>query len=427
MTKLSRRIIGFTLITALLGAAVSVLAQETIPYVESVGDPLRSQYPTNVFARNIWDMEVFDGRLYFGSGNSDNDTTGGNAGPVTIRSYDAATDQFAEEYLIYEEQIERFIIIGDRLFVPGHDPYNAFETPGRLYTRTIGGEWGLWDTLPPSLHVYDVHYFEGSYYAALGADNTMGGVIARSTDDGATWEVEHLPGTLMGEQTVYLNRAWSLFDFNGTLYISTDPLPQPFNSFDTSKTAIFALMDILSTGHALFVQPNVNFLTAEIQEMQLRLANDNIYTLRADPYLLRIERPVHFNDHLVYLSVVSSSDHNWTPINLYTMDTTNTARAVQFEENEFAWDLWVEGGALYVLLNQQVTPNLWRIRVMSTCDLENWGEVLAFNSAALARSFARYDGDFYFGLGTQASPLLDVSGSILRVRAENAVVMGCAG
>ncbi len=420
--------------TVLLGAAlllcvtgvISVLAQENVPYVEWVGRPLMSRYQTNFFARNIWDMEVFDGRLYLGGGNSDNDTVGGNAGPVEVYYYDSATDQFLQEYLIEEEQLDRFVLIGDQMLVPGHDPHNDFAPPGRIYVRELGGEWHVWDTLPPSPHVYDVHYFDGAYYAALGLDiDGTGGVIARSTDDGATWQTASLPGVLIRDNTAYVMRAWSLFDFNGTLYVSTVSIPQASSSFDLNKAPVYALASILSNGYALFLQASVNFFPAEVSEIQLRNLNGELYVMPTDPYLLRIERPVHFRDQLVYLAVVNSSDHNWTPVTLYAMDTTNTTRPIMFEADEYAWDTWVEGDALYVLLNQQVTDHLWSVRVMSTCDLENWSEVAAFQSMTFARSFALFEGDFYFGLGTQAIPLSNISGTVMRVREENAVTPDC--
>ncbi len=419
--------------TVLLGAALllcitgTLSAQESIPYVEWVGRPLMLRYGTNFFARNIWDMEVFDGRLYLGGGNSDNDTVGGNAGPVEAYYYDPVGDQFVQDYVIDEEQLDRFVVAGERMLVPGHDPHNNFAPSGRIYVRELGGEWHVWDTLPPVPHVYDVHYFDGAYYAALGLDSTgTGGLIARSTDDGATWQIHYLPAALIGDRTAYVSRAWSLFDFNGTLYVSTTSIPQPSTSFDFNKAPVFALSSILSTGHALFVQSNVDFFPAEVSEMQLRRPNGELYTMRPQPFLMRIERAVHFQDHLVYLAVINTSDHNWTPVTLYAMDTTNTPRAIEFETNEYAWDTWVEGDALYILLNQQVTEHLWSVRVMATCDLENWSEVAAFQSMTFARSFALFEGDFYFGLGTQSVPLSNISGTVLRVREENAVIPDCA-
>ena len=79
---------------------LSQALNDVTPSIERIGNPFSARFPTPdlYYARNVWDMEVYDDRLYLGHGNSNNDGPAPNAGPVEIWSYNGQT--FTTEYTV---------------------------------------------------------------------------------------------------------------------------------------------------------------------------------------------------------------------------------------------------------------------------------------------------------------------------------------
>jgi len=155
--------------------------------VETRGNPGRIMYPDNsiVYARNVWDMQVFDGRLYFGMGNSNNSGPVPNAKGGQIWSYDPKGNWFKVEFEADEEQVDRFRILNGKLVVPGHDPTDSWEY-GNWYRLEPTG-WKKHRNIPGGIHCYDMIYFNGKMFAALGT-KPHSEFVMMSEDDGKTWE-----------------------------------------------------------------------------------------------------------------------------------------------------------------------------------------------------------------------------------------------
>jgi hypothetical protein len=80
------------------------------------------------------------------------------------------------------------------------------------------------------------------------------------------------------------------------------------------------------------------------------------------------------------------------------------------------WDVLVRNGKLYVLGVIANQTGNYTVTVSETADLAQWKELFRFQSDTFARSFEELNGDFYFGLGSEISPLPSSTGDILRVR-----------
>ena len=90
----------------------------------NVGKPGIARYASNDqannIARSVWDMQTYNGKVYFGSGDYDK-----NQSPAYIGCYDPETDEaYIFQDKIDDEQVERFCIIDGKLVVPGIDPAN---------------------------------------------------------------------------------------------------------------------------------------------------------------------------------------------------------------------------------------------------------------------------------------------------------------
>lgn len=137
--------------------------------METLGSPLSTRYPdsfrkgSGAYARNIWTMCAFDGRVYIGCGNSSNGGPATGCGPVPIFAYEPKSQKFIQEGRVPDEQIDVFRVFSDgALYIPGHDPTENWRW-GNFYRRRPGADatWEKVRTLPMGLHCYDMVEFDG--------------------------------------------------------------------------------------------------------------------------------------------------------------------------------------------------------------------------------------------------------------------------
>jgi len=188
------------------GMAVALWAacSPPAPALEVVGDPLGDwrSAPDEAYARGLWDLQAWHGRLYLGYGDAIK-----NTGPTQVIAFDPATHAFTTETVLDEEAIMTFRVIGDRLFIPGVDAIGPVD--GSLYVRDETG----WTSRPlaQAVHVLDVAR-DGDALCVAVQGRIAGAEVRCSHDDGITWE-SHLTGGW---------RAQSLFALGGHLYVSSD-------------------------------------------------------------------------------------------------------------------------------------------------------------------------------------------------------------
>ena len=174
--------------------------------LEWLGIPLADPYSRRgrIYARNVWDLQVHDERIYIGGGNSSNIGPATNAGPVPIVSFDPRRGIFVREAEVDDEQIDRFRVIDGRLYVPGHDPQESWEW-GNVYVLASQG-WVKRRTIPQSIHTYDLADVDRRLFAAVGARG--GAAVAVSDDQAESWDVLPIPGF----------RAYTFINLAGRLY-----------------------------------------------------------------------------------------------------------------------------------------------------------------------------------------------------------------
>ena len=154
-------------------------ANATTTYV-SLGAPAAQYYPKNYVARCAWDMTIFDGKLYVGCGDFSKNPGGA---PILSCSMDNLGN-WTVETTIPDEQVGRFIDINGVLTIPGFDPVSAPQY-GSFY-ELMNGQWQKREVLPFGLHNFDIAWFEGRMYAAIGADR--GEYPIAYTEDGVNYQ-----------------------------------------------------------------------------------------------------------------------------------------------------------------------------------------------------------------------------------------------
>ncbi|HEX8904079.1 MAG TPA: hypothetical protein VF771_04515 [Longimicrobiaceae bacterium] len=361
------------LLAALCGCAdalrpTSTAAPDVRP--ELVGAPFDKP---SLYARNVWDMQLFGGRIYLGHGDSVD-----NWGPIPIWSLDPATGALRQEYTVDDEQVDLFRVLDGELYVPGHDPRDPDWSYGEFYRLEPGG-WVEHRTIPHGLHNFDLAMRGGRLYAALGGEGIRGEETVLVSDDrGETWRVV----------TDEVRRVYAFFELGGELY-------------------------------------GAPMLRRAANRTLLRLRGDRFEGTMVNGTALlpgivpdssgRMVRPTTFRGALVY--VVARNTFGWVPVALaVTRDLAEVRRVELPDPGAVPYDLLVRGDSLFALAAAPAAGGGFTVEVHATADLVHWREVLRFQAPTFARSFEESGGDFFFGLGCDYDAPSPAAGQILRVR-----------
>lgn len=216
-TKVNNRDMG-TLQQILNNDEKQPKASAVVTSYVNLGAPAAARYTSAVqyISRCAWDMTIHNGRLYIGCGDYDK-----NTGPTPIYSAPLSNpSDWREDGVVWDEQVGRFVDYGGVLTIPGYDPRQDPENPSEngTYYELIDGEWKTVDVLPHGLHNFDLAWFEGQLFAAIGAPGGSSPVVV--TDDGV-----HYRDLLMykdGQQVVTeqggVVRSMNIYVLNDTLY-----------------------------------------------------------------------------------------------------------------------------------------------------------------------------------------------------------------
>ncbi|HET7459731.1 MAG TPA: hypothetical protein VFJ82_00730, partial [Longimicrobium sp.] len=270
--------------------------------VDALGTPFTE---ASLYARNVWDLQLFGGVIHVGHGDSTD-----NWGPIAIWSLDPATGGLINEFTTSEEQVDEFRVLDGELYVPGHDPRDDW-TLGNFY-RLEAGKWVKHRTIPHGLHTFDLAMHGGLLFAALGADSLPGHVTVEvSADRGQTWHP--------AADDDLLGRVYTFVEHGGELY----GFPPFWRVFPTEEH------QVLRWDGTRFVRTGV-----ELDALLPGAPNDPI---------LRVLRPVEFAGAMVY--VVAQRTFDWRPVGLAMTRDVRTAQLVPLPDaSALPFDLLVRGG-----------------------------------------------------------------------------------
>jgi len=395
--------------------------------LEFVGSPLRDTYPDEddlALARSVYDLQVWDGRLYIGAGEREM-----NVGPVPVISYDPVVDEFVEEFVVDEEVILDYVATDERLYIPGSDATESWDS-GNIYIHN-GTEWTKRRTLDHAIHVFDAAEFEGLLFAAgmavTGRDPLLGGgAIYVSEDLGQTWDRELWLATGAAGMEAYdperpdVSGFTELFRFHDKLYAYGFGMPHLYvyeedevfahvtvNVFPGVLTKNGMPCDSLPATEALIVSPG-----APAEEWK-RTYDELGVCIQG-----RIHAPVEYGEWLVYIGRIDfvgqqKGKHSLDDHYLFaaTEFESGMIEQVQVPAGLLPRDLLVIQDTLY-LLTTELSGDAYETGIYRTTDLDRWEEVVAFKFMAPAYSFEYLQGHIYVGFGGE-SP---ASGCIYRLQ-----------
>lgn len=371
--------------------------------VKWLGNPLAKRWPAgeDVYARNIWDLQQYDGKIYIGSGNSANRGPAVNAGPVDIWSYKPDTREFIKEGVVNDEQIEIFKIFDGQLLIPGHDAAAPDNWDfGNYYVKT-SKKWIKHRNIPKAIHVYDMLSFEGKLFAALGTHDAYGG-LAVSTNNGGKWET--IPAGF--------RRFYTLFELNGKLYASG--LFRTLKKIQRVQKKRPQYADRVPLSLFEYKQGKVYPVDLGIADLFPKWPHRSV----------KLRRPTHFMQHLVYFGAKPANDHQYTKQLLYKMKSLGKSEKINLPNDVHPQDMIVDNKRLLLLSYlRKEDESGYENRVFTTGDLKTWIPLFEFEADTFVRSFEYLDGCLYFGMGSHVNKtgklwpkweLSPLTGSILR-------------
>ena len=384
--------------TQVIAAPTQVIAKFSAP--QNLGNPFLGK--RNVYARNVWDMQSYGGKIYLGHGDSAR-----NSGRTPIISLDPHSGQFTNEFTTTSEQVDEFFPIGSELYTLDHDPVGANN--GNLYC-TDGGDWCIKENISGAVHEYSLVEHSGALFVG-GSSGTNGSSVWRNSG-GNNWH-----GTLTGEMELdesykkllpsnfklWGTRAFLLLEVKGKLYA----VRQGWLSGDLEGKPGFFRFD---ETRGQFEQSPVSGATLS--------GGLNIGNL----FEVRYKRLVKLDDGSVLTLLVKSiNDHQWDPVSLMHVSAIapGGVAALALPGNAKPYDILRRGNLVYVCAfdashGQNVVFSLPASNVGA-----NPTETLRFDAPTFARSFEEAGGNFYFGLGCDVSPTPAQTGEIWKVAVGN--------
>lgn len=389
---------------------------DTTGKMENLGIPLAQRYKNEAYgsagayARNVWALKAFDGRLYIGAGNSSNGGPAPNAGPVPVVSFDPATKQFSQEWNAPDEQLDVFRVFSDgSLYIPGHDPKEDWKL-GNFYRRGKGvsGKWEKMRTLPDGVHCYDMAEFDGKLLAC-------GYGTYESVDSGKTFLRK--PGP----------RYYAFLSFPRAVYAVADAAPERRSKFKDPKNG--KMVDVKVPAHITLAKkvPGKAFEFVK----GAKIGDVFPVTPETKDETLRIARPSLLNGRVVYIGGIVHNDHQIDPVGAYTaVDGPSAFKAerIPLPAGAKPWYTMVAGNKVYLLWSTfNETKHKYINHLSESFDGRMFQEILRFEADSFARSAEYLDGYLYFGLGTEIKEHGYFEGNSLKLKFSPAEINPASG
>ncbi|MGD8778395.1 MAG: hypothetical protein PVH88_05480 [Ignavibacteria bacterium] len=397
----------------LIFALVFFNKQEPTVKIEVLGDPLLSRYDTGelIYARNVWDLQLYKNKIYIGTGNSSNIGPAVNSGPVPLFSYDLQNGVFKEEFTVDDDQIDMIVLFGDSIYIPGHDPKESWELGN--YYKIENGEWKKVRNIPGGIHNYSMVIYKDRMFAGLGLTITEKSyAVVVSSDRGKSWERKTLENCF---------RIYSFLIVDDVLYAIGIMPSEGFRAHVKSKRDVR-----LANGIYQYDSEKGVFITRDDLSYKVLFPDTAIDTSLSK----KIVRPTSVDNKSIYIGAYIHNDHQNIPIGLYVAEkldgNVEKVSKVELPEGYLPWDIIHRSDMTYVLLNKKINEEKYTTMVYASNDLERWERVLEFNYTTFSRSFETMNNEYYFGLGCEIQnpqewsekELRKETGTILKVTKE---------
>lgn len=324
--------------------------------VKELGIPTDKQFSVGVMARCPWDIKVFDGKVYVGCGDYNQ-----NLGPVVIWAYDISSGKWVNTGSVRDNAVTAFKIIGGKLTAPGIDPMGSWDY-GSAY-QLDGNKWKTYSKIPNGIHNFDMIEFGGKIYAGLGV-NFENSPVAVGTAINEVFEFVPIykNGVEVDASTMNLwqYRAYDLFIHDQDLY-------------------------------ALVCFTKESGSTLEVYKL-----NGNQLEYFSDASSILSTR--QYGTNLLESKVTFGSSVYFSRGVLYKSSDLQSFSTVNLPSGESVCDLLVSNGKMY-LLSYTGSDGGYQVTIYQTEDEESFEKVLDFEYSVRPLSFDLSGDTFYIGMG----------------------------
>ena len=188
-----------------------VLENLQAPIVEHLKDQTNQ-----LMGRSIWDMTIYDGKLFIGIGDYGSNLGQKLGGGIPLLCYTNETNVWELASTLDDEQVSRFFVYNNKLYIPGTDP---IKRVGSVYFGDEDGMWTIRKTFDGGIHTFDMLISDNIMYACYGQDTNAKAVIRYSTDFGTFNDIEfRYDGNPIIPAGNEFARSYNLFEFGGEVY-----------------------------------------------------------------------------------------------------------------------------------------------------------------------------------------------------------------
>jgi hypothetical protein len=311
------------------------------PYWRDLGQDATIAAESTALAQSIGCLTPYDGKIYLGYGDSQNDT-----GPTSVRSYEPGVGFATEVSNVATEAMRTNRVVDGDLWMLSNDARGSNNT-NPDYVHFDGSTWttvdddDIW-----AAHVYDICDFGGDLFLAGSACNSGGAAcvpgthstpaaVWRSTDGGSTWaQVLSVSGR---------HRAYFIFPLNGYVWVQTIYLASGANALDSVARR--------SSNGTSWSNSSVNLLP------QNEGCGWKPYVIGSQAAYLT--KPGTGEDHSTF-TIINNADNYLTVFDGSTTVTEKTAIGTVYDHH-------FDGTTLYVLTQAQ--------EILTTTDLSTFTEV----------------------------------------------------
>ncbi|DAB28308.1 MAG: hypothetical protein A2513_08810 [Sulfurimonas sp. RIFOXYD12_FULL_33_39] len=350
--------------------------------IEILDSPYKAVYPNkkDLYAGNIWDMREFDGKLYMGAGNSSNIGPKQNAGPVLLISYNPLNKEFKTEAIVDDEQIDIIDVFENKLYIPGHDATQNWEY-ANIYIKNNNEELKKYRNIKNGLHVYDVAFYNGKIFTALGVKE--GAAVGISSNNANSWDIQNLNHFRIYS---FLKVANSLFAIK--FFPSSEDLKKMSKN---KKKQFFSVAEYKAD---VFV-PNY-----DLNSKNFFPDSDNL-----DYKSQKIVHSVNIDKKTIYIGAYLHNDHQFIPFGVYYTEFINdtlVSKKIKIQGDYQVWDILYKNGKTYLLAYNKNTKVV-KVFFAIGNNFDSFSEYISFKSSTFARSFELIGDKFYFSLGSEVS------------------------
>lgn len=375
-----KKTIAILITTSIIVTTMLAGCTKQIEYTE-LGIPSAERFAQGKNARVVWDMKVWQDKLYIGGGDY-----GENTAPTDIWCYDFCSRSWNLSASVEDEAVIRFVEINNQLVVPGVDPKEDWSL-GNYYILN-DNNWTKKRNIVGAIHNFDMVMHKGMLFAGLGVETSPNSIypkvhpVACSKDGGQTFEQVMLYKN--GQEIDFLSKSSVVRTYE--FLVCEDNLYAIVRIGEKDNTDEFGLF--------CYEQGKMNYVCDFSQKITLTKTGVSLFLSKAEFKGKTFVTTGH---------LYSTSDaQNYTRIDL---------------DGKVVCDLLVKDNLLYALcFNKESTgKTIISVYQSSTGNLNDFTKTFSFEYDVAPISFEKHQSEFYIGMG-ERDEINDLAGMVLKVR-----------